>query len=154
MRPWPRTAQILLAAFALALLLFPLSGDRYWIALVTRMMSTAIFALSLEIVTTDDAPITHEARGVHQVAGDIIKSVRSIDVDDVERSGLELRQNVATRANLVFDDVSHTSCAEVVDEEPKDSASFRRSIHFRVDDISIHVEIEIGFPGIHTEYAA
>jgi branched-chain amino acid transport system permease protein len=49
-RPSPRTARILLAAFALALLLFPLSGDRYWIALVTRMMSTAIFALSLDLL--------------------------------------------------------------------------------------------------------
>ncbi|MFL5106071.1 MAG: branched-chain amino acid ABC transporter permease [Xanthobacteraceae bacterium] len=50
MTPSPRAARILLASFTLALLLFPLSGDRYWIALVTRMMSTAIFALSLDLL--------------------------------------------------------------------------------------------------------
>ena len=50
MKPPPRLAKILLAVLALALLLFPLSGERYWILLVTRMMSTAIFALSLDLL--------------------------------------------------------------------------------------------------------
>ena len=50
MRPLLRRDQILVTCFAIALLLFPLSGERYWVALVTRMMSTAIFALSLDLL--------------------------------------------------------------------------------------------------------
>lgn len=40
----------ILALFAAALALVPLSGDKYWIKLVTRMMVLGIFAMSLDFI--------------------------------------------------------------------------------------------------------
>ena len=46
----PRHIQILLAAGLVALLLFPLVAERFYIQLLTKVMTTAIFALSLDLL--------------------------------------------------------------------------------------------------------
>jgi branched-chain amino acid transport system permease protein len=50
MRPLPRRARILLFLGIACLLLFPLVGDRFHLDLVSRIMVTAIFALSLDLL--------------------------------------------------------------------------------------------------------
>jgi branched-chain amino acid transport system permease protein len=47
---WPPAERAALALGAIALLLVPISGDRFWIQLLAKVMASAIFAMSLDLL--------------------------------------------------------------------------------------------------------
>src|ERR1035438_96674 len=105
--------------------------------------------MSLQIVATNHSPAAQQAFRLLDIEANVLKSMRPVNVHDVELAGWKFRKGFPGIAAPLPDHVSYSGAPDVVFEQLRDETVPGSVVHIGIVTVMLGLNVEIGQPWIH-----